>query len=91
MTALYEERYQRRRREIENLLNDLDRLQGSLLIIDKKVGIEDISGLQKAVSVLDEYVEDSIMDLDEWARDHDPHNGINSSWAMDVVNELRGE
>ena len=91
MATLYIERHVKKRNKIKRLLDDLDRLQGSLLIIDDKVGIEDVTGLEKVVAAIDEYVEDNIMDLEEWARDHDPLNGINSSWAMEIVHELRGE
>ena len=87
MATLYIERHVKKRNKIKRLLDDLDRLQGSLLIIDDKVGIEDVTGLEKVVAAIDEYVEDNIMDLEEWARDHDPLNGINSSLSLIHISE----
>ena len=76
----------------EELLHQLDGLQGSLEIVNTKVG--DLEGCQTLIKLIDglqTYVDDMLDDLEFEGKAHDPSVGIDSEWLLEVVKEARGE
>ncbi len=62
----------------DDLLFKLDGLQGSLEIVQKRVGLEGVETLRKAINDLEAYVDQTISDLE--------FEGM-----TDVAREARGE
>ena len=75
----------------EELLHQLDGIQGSLEIVHKRVGLEGVETLRKAINDLEAYVDQTISDLEFEGTAHDPSAGIDSEWLLEVVKEARGE
>ena len=76
----------------EELLHQLDGIQGSLEIVNTKVG--DLEGCQTLIKLIDglqTYVDDMLDDLEFEGKAHDTSVGIDSEWLLDVVKEARGE
>lgn len=83
------EEIQFRHKRSEKILGQYEALLGGLTLIHREYELEDLTGLERALEPLNEYLESTLEDLDYYADEHDPESGIDTSWLRRLVEEVR--